>query len=44
MLTVRTLNRIIANVPDYKVFNTVAEMDANSKQLAAVLPRPGIHL
>lgn len=38
MLTVRTLNRIIANVPEYKVFNTVAEMDANSQKLAAEYP------
>lgn len=38
MLTVRTLNRILANVPDYKVFNTVAEMDANSHKLAAEHP------
>lgn len=38
MLTVSTLNRILANVPDYKVFHTVAEMDENSKKLASEHP------
>jgi hypothetical protein len=35
MLTVRTLNRVLANVPDYKFFHTVLEMDENSRKLAA---------
>jgi hypothetical protein len=38
MLSVSTLNRILANVPDYKVFHTVAEMDENSRKLAAENP------
>jgi hypothetical protein len=38
MLTVSTLNRILANVPDYKVFHTVAEMDENSRKLASENP------
>lgn len=38
MLTVSTLNRVLANVPDYKVFHTVAEMDAHSLELAAEYP------
>jgi hypothetical protein len=38
MLTVSTLNRILTAVPDYKVFHTVAEMDENSRKLAAEYP------
>ncbi len=38
MLTVRTLNRILANVPDYQTFHTVSEMDENSQKLAREHP------
>jgi hypothetical protein len=38
MLTLKTLNQVLANVPDYKVFHTVAEMDEHSKKLSTENP------